>query len=90
MASTKRRYSKEEVARRGDELYETKIRSQLSPKHNGMLCAIDILTGEYVLDADVLNACDRLRDRFPDAQIWIVRVGSRYVYKFGGHGIRAQ
>lgn len=88
MASTKRRCSQAEVARRGDELYESEIRPQLSPNDEGMLCAIDVNTGTYVLDADELMAFHRLRDGHPDAQIWMVRVGSRYVHRFGGAGER--
>lgn len=87
MSSTRPRYSKEEIARRGDELYEREIRPHLSAKDDGKLCAIDVDSGAYVVDMDVLSACDRLREEFPDAQIWILRIGSRYVYRFGGHAI---
>jgi hypothetical protein len=86
MASVKRRYSKEEFARRGDALYECEVKPHLSPGDEGKLVAIDIDTGAYVVDTDELSAFQRLRDRLPDAQIWMVRVGSRYVHRFGGHG----
>lgn len=85
MASDERRYSKEEIARRGDALYETEIRPHLSPEDEGMLVAIDIDSGTYVVDGDELEALQRLRKRRPDAQIWLKRVGSRYVHRFGGH-----
>jgi hypothetical protein len=84
MASTKRRYSKEEFARRGDSLYETVVRPHLKPKDEGKFVALDIETGEYAMDADELKASDRLRARLLDAQIWMVRVGSRAVHRFGG------
>ena len=41
-------------------------------------------------DADELKACHRLRARIPDAQIWMVRVGSRYVHRFGGREQRSR
>ena len=84
MASTKRRYSKEEFAERGDSIYESAIRPNLKPNDEGKFVAIDIDTGEHEIDADELTACDRLRARLPEAQIWLVRVGSRYVHRFGG------
>jgi len=34
--------------------------------------------------SQLLTACDKLNARVPDAQIWLVRVGSRYVHRFGG------
>ncbi len=84
MASTKRRYSKEEIARRGDAIYETDVRPHLQPDDDGKFAAIDIKSGTYEIDVDELAACDRLSARIPGAQIWLVRIGSRYLHRFGG------
>ena len=84
MASTQRRYSKEEFAHRGDAIFEKNVRPHLKPGDEGKFVAIDIESGTYEIDADELKAGNRLRARMPDAQIWIVRVGSRYVHRFGG------
>jgi hypothetical protein len=84
MASTKRLYSKEEFAHRGDSIYENTVRGKLKPEDEGKFVAIDIDTSEYEIDVDELAACDRLRTRLPRAQIWMVRVGSRSVHRFGG------
>ena len=78
------RYSKEEFARRGDEIYETQVRQQVEEGDHGKIVAIDIETGAFEVDASEIAACDRLESRYPDAQIWIVRVGSRHVRRFGG------
>jgi hypothetical protein len=88
MASIKRRYGKEEFARRGDTIYESSVRPRLKPSDEGRFVAIDIETGEHEIDAEELTACDRLRARLPEAQIWMVRVGSRYVHRFGGRDRR--
>jgi hypothetical protein len=88
MASTNRRYSKEEFAQRGDAIYENDVRPQLDVDDEGKFAAIDIESGSYEVDVDELAACDRLRARVPEAQIWIVRVGSRYVHRFGGRDRR--
>ncbi len=52
MASTKRRYSKEEFARRGDDIYETTIRPHLKAEDEGKFAAIDIESGAYEMDED--------------------------------------
>jgi hypothetical protein len=78
------RYSKEEFARRGDEIYESQVRSQVETGNHGKIVAIDIETGAFEVDASEITACDRLEARHPDAQIWIVRIGSRHVRRFGG------
>ncbi len=83
MPATQPRYSKEEFARRGDALYEGEIRRFVEAENEGKFVAIDIETGAYEIDADELAASDHLLARVPDAQIWLKRVGSRYVRRFG-------
>jgi len=78
------RYSKEEFARRGDEIYERDIKPRLTPEDHGKFVAIDIETGAYEIDADEDVASDRLDARLPDAQIWMKRVGYLHVRRFGG------
>lgn len=84
MATTQPRYSKEEFARRGDEVYLGEVRAKLTPEDTGKFAAIDIESREFAVDADELEACRKLRQRVPDAQIWMVRVGYRHVHRFGG------
>jgi hypothetical protein len=77
------RYSKEEFARRGDAIYESDIRPLVEAGHQGEIVAIDIETGTWEMDADEMTARRRLLNRLPDAQIWVVRVGSPYLRRFG-------
>jgi len=82
---TEPRYSKEEFARRGDAIYEDKLRSTLEKGNEGKFVAIDIETGVYEVDGDELVASDRLLSRVPNAQIWLRRIGSRYARHFGSY-----
>jgi len=84
MAPAKRRYGKEEFARRGDEVYEAQVRPHLRPEDEGKFAAVDIESGAYEIGDDELEASDRLSARIPGAQIWLVWVGSRYLHRFGG------
>jgi len=80
------RYSQEEFARRGEEIYEKEILPRLEGEDPSKFVLIDIETGDYEVDADELAASDRLLARHPDAQVWFRRVGSRPVRRFGsGH-----
>ena len=90
MATTKRRYSKEEFARRGDAIYEKDILPKLTTKDVGKFLAIDIETGEYEIAADEMKAGDKLRARLPEAQIWMVRVGYASARSFGGRQKRQE
>jgi hypothetical protein len=55
----------------------------------GKIVAIDIETGAWEVDASEIAACNRLEAHHPDAQIWIVRIGSRHVRRFGGRTKKA-
>ena len=88
MASTKPRYPMEEIGRRGDALYKSHVLPHLKAKDKGKFVAVDIESGAYAIDVDELGACHRLRARLPDAQIRLVRIGSRTVYQFGGSDLQ--
>jgi hypothetical protein len=77
------RYSAEETARRGDEIYERTIRPQVEATHYGKVVAIDIETGAYAVDDNALAAARRLRMQYPDAEVWFVRVGHRVLHRIG-------
>ena len=46
------RYTPEEVAQRGEAIYERQIRARVEPEHMGQFVVIDIETGDYELDID--------------------------------------
>jgi hypothetical protein len=78
----------EEIARRGTELYQQKIRPLVEAGNRGRLLMIDVETGDYELadDHDDIEACQRLIAKHPDAQIWGLRIGHRAVDRLGYHG----
>jgi hypothetical protein len=82
------RYSKEEFARRGDEIYESQVRPQVEEGNYGKIVAIDIETGAFEVADDILTATDHLFEQLPDAQPWIVRIGHRAVHRFGARSLR--
>lgn len=83
MAVRQPRYSKEEFARRGKEIYESQVRSQVEEGNHGKIVAIDIETGAFEIAKDSLTASDQLLEDYPEAQIWFVRVGHRVVHRIG-------
>jgi hypothetical protein len=85
MDSLRPRYSKEEFARRGEEMFERDIRPHIKSAPARHFVVIDIETGDYEVDASELAASDRLRARRPNAQMWLRRVGSPFACRFGFH-----
>ena len=82
------RYSKEEFARRGDEIYESQVRQQVEEGNHGKIVAIDIETGAFEVADTPISATDRLYERYPDAQPWVIRIGHRAVYRFGSQSLK--
>jgi hypothetical protein len=79
------RYSKEEIVRRGEELYEQQIRGQIDEENNkGKALVIDIETGDYEIDEDGLEAAHRARAKHPDAALYAMRIGYPAYSKIGG------
>jgi hypothetical protein len=80
------RYSHEEFARRGQEIYDRVVRPALRPEDMDRYCAIDIESDDFEINASDYEASERLLARHPDAQIWMMRVGRRAAYYMGWHG----
>jgi hypothetical protein len=75
MQPAQTRYSIEEIAARGDEIYDHQIRDSVEPAHVGKVVAIDVDTGAYEMGENELQASRLLRQRLPDAQIWLLADG---------------
>ena len=88
MAVRQPRYSKEEFAQRGDEIYESQVRSQVEEGNHGKIVAIDIETGAFEVADTPMVAVDRIYEREPDAQPWVIRIGHRAVFRFGSRSLR--
>lgn len=77
------RYSAEETARLGDDIYEQQIRPLVEAGNRGKIVAIDVETGAYALEETVLAASRRLQAQRPATEVWFVRVGHQALHKIG-------
>jgi hypothetical protein len=78
-------FSDEEIAQRGQELYENQIRTQVETLENiGKIISIDVESGDYEIDDDLLTSCRRLQTRHSNPILWTERIGFNAVYAVGG------
>jgi hypothetical protein len=78
-------FSDEEVVQHGKDIYEQQIRAQVETAENiGKIISIDIESGDYEIDHDLLTTCRRLQARHPNAVLWTERIGFNAVYAIGG------
>jgi hypothetical protein len=77
-------HTKEDVIRRGKDIYAHALRARLEPAQNGRFVAIDVASGDSEVADEVLQAVDRLRARRPGVLPYVHRVGYPAAYKLGG------
>jgi hypothetical protein len=77
------RYSGDEIVRRGQMLYEQKIRAEVEVGNKGKFLVINVETGDYEMDADDIAAGLRAKAGFPQAALFSMRVGYPAAYRFG-------
>ncbi len=78
------KYSREEVAERGEAIYEQHIRTNVESESKGKYLVLDIETGEFEVDQDDLVATKRMIAKRPDAVLYGLRIGYRAAYRLGG------
>jgi hypothetical protein len=77
------RYTREEIVRRGQALYDEQIGPQIEAENKGKFLVVNIETGEYELDTDELAALRRAKSKNPDAPLYLLRVGYPATYTLG-------
>lgn len=81
--------NREEIGRRGQEIYEQQLRAILETEENiGKIVSIDISSGDYEIADDLLVAGRRLQQRHPDALMYGKRIGYNAVYAVSGSLVR--
>ena len=78
------KYSREEVAARGEAIYELEIRPKVENQNKGKYLVLDIETGEFEIDQDDLIATKRVIAKCPDAVLYGLRIGYPAAYRLGG------
>jgi hypothetical protein len=78
------RFTREELATRGQDWYDNTIRRQVeTPENLGKIISIDVETGVFAIAEDVLSAAKQLLQKRPDAALWTERIGHEVVFDLG-------
>jgi hypothetical protein len=78
------RYTSDEIARRGQGLYDQQIRAEVEADNRGKFLVLDIETGEYEIDEDERVALKRIQTKNPGAALYMLRSGYAAAYRLGG------
>jgi hypothetical protein len=77
--------SRQEVAHRAQQMYESGIRQQVHSEENiGRMVIIDIETGNYEVDEDGLVSATHLSEKNPTARLFGICIGYNVSACFSG------
>lgn len=75
----------EQIAERGQKLYEEKLKAVLEPTQKGKFAAIEAESGDYFLADTLLEVLQKAKEKYPDRILHTVRVGYEGVFKMGSY-----
>ena len=78
-------YTPETIAARGKAIYQ-QLRDEVEPYHKGKFLVIDVETKNYEIDAHGTVAINRLLSKYPDAVIYLLKIGHPAAYRVGFRG----
>ncbi len=76
--------TKDEIARRGREIYERDIRAEVECTHDGEFLVVDVATGDYAVGEDEEEVFDRAEAKAPEGLFYLMRVGRSAAHRIGG------
>jgi hypothetical protein len=82
-------FSSDEIAARGQALYDRDIRPRLDASARGKFLVLDVQSGEYEIDVDERAALKRVRAKHPDAVLYLLRIGHPTAYRLGRKALTA-
>lgn len=80
-------FTKDEIARRGREIYERDIRAEVEREHDGEFLVVDVATGDYAVGEDDEEVFDRAEAKNPEGLFYLLRVGRSAAHRIGGSAV---
>ena len=77
------RLPKEEIGRRGEDVFRRRVAPTLRDTKPGRYVAIDVVTEDFVIDADKRRAVTTLKNRCPEAQTWLRKTDNPAASRIG-------
>ena len=78
------RLTNDEIARRGEEIYQQRLLPMMEPDHQGRFLVVDVETGEYEVGDDYGRLLDELQTRHEEAALYVKRIGYPAAFRIGG------
>lgn len=76
--------TKDEIARRGREIYGRDIRADVERDHDGEFLVIEVSTGDYAVGKDDEEVFEHAEAKNPEGLFYLMRVGRPAAHRIGG------
>ncbi len=76
--------ARDEISRRGQEVYDRVVVPKLHAEDHGKFVMLDVVSEDFEIDADDYTASKVLRSRRPEGQFYLMMAGYRTPYRFAG------
>ena len=70
------------LALEGEKIYEFKLKKKLEPQYKGQYVAIEIVSEDYYIGRDMLDAIEKAKKKYPKRKFYILRIGRMPSVKF--------
>ena len=74
----------QEVEKKGQEIYEQKLKDKLESESLGKYVAIDVETEEYFLGESLEDALTKAKEKYPNKIFHSIKIGSTGVFTASG------
>jgi hypothetical protein len=75
----------EQVAVKGERIYQEKLKTVLEPSEIGKFVAIEVESGDYFVGESIIDAIQQARAKYPDKLVHTIKVGYEGVFKMGSY-----
>jgi len=73
---------KDEVALKGQQIYDHTLKQKLERDHWGDVVVIEVDTGDYFLGKTSTEAINTAKEKYPNSIFYVVKIGFPAVHKF--------
>lgn len=74
-----------EIARKGEEIYEKNLKDKIEKDYYGKFVAIEVETGKYFLGETLDEASNKAKKKYPDKINYIKKIGFPAVFTMSHH-----
>jgi hypothetical protein len=82
MLQTTAKYTLDQLRELGEDILHRVVEPNARPEEDGLFVAINVDTGEYVIDPTLDAAIDRQLACDPDAYLWLARIGRKGTHEW--------